>query len=219
MPYQVHIHKIQTVHGVDFYWTQDDYTSLLKELDYPDADRAKPEELLSLVQMALTDFEPDEAARVVLTYKLGDRLTDGQIQSLSHEMIEDKVAEEYPDPAFHFDLFNINELLYTSFEGTFPHTEATKLEVEIKGGGSPMTKEVLIKILGQGLVDRSIIHRLYADQLEGKVPFDDAHKVIWHFRSLGPDRYEVLTSKYWIEREDLAADSYEASVHTYEEED
>ncbi|MBQ0740794.1 hypothetical protein J9332_41620, partial [Aquimarina celericrescens] len=75
--------------------------------------------------MAIPDFEPNEAASIVLTYKLSDQLNEGQIHSISHEMTNDKVAEEYPEPNLHYDLFNINQLLYKAYNGTFPNTEAT----------------------------------------------------------------------------------------------
>jgi hypothetical protein len=51
--------------------------------------------------MAITDFEPNEAA-IVLDYKLSDSLNEGQIQQISNDMLIDKISEEYPDDAGSF---------------------------------------------------------------------------------------------------------------------
>jgi hypothetical protein len=47
--------------------------------------------------MAITDFEPNEAAAIVLDYKLSDSLNEGQIQQISNDMLIDKISEEYPE--------------------------------------------------------------------------------------------------------------------------
>ncbi|MFZ1456322.1 MAG: hypothetical protein WAT46_09805, partial [Saprospiraceae bacterium] len=112
MKIQVKILNIKTVNELPGYWTNEDFIQLLDKMDLPDADKVKPEELRELLYMAITDFEPSEAAEIILTYKLGDQLTAGQIQDISHEMKDEKRAETYANPSFHYDLFNINQLLY-----------------------------------------------------------------------------------------------------------
>jgi hypothetical protein len=53
--------------------------------------RSIPKENLSeLLSMAITDFEPNEAAAIVLDYKLSDSLNEGQIQQISNDMLIDK---------------------------------------------------------------------------------------------------------------------------------
>jgi hypothetical protein len=111
MHLRVKIVGIKYVNQIDNYWKDQDYKELLKLFDYSDIDQISQEELIEMLCMAITDFEPAEAAEIILTYKLSNQLNSGQIQSLSHEMIEDKVAEEYPEPELHFDLFNINQIL------------------------------------------------------------------------------------------------------------
>ncbi len=125
---KVKILEISTINELSNYWTNKDYYNLLEKFEYPDAKNVKESELKEMLFMAITDFEPNEAAEIVLSYKLAEQLNEGQIQSLSHEMERDRVAEEYPEPSLHYDLFNINQLLYKAFNGVFPNTEATKLE-------------------------------------------------------------------------------------------
>ena len=136
MKCKVNINNIKTVNQINDYWSNNDYVNLLGEFGFPDADPNKIEEVKELLSLAMIDLDPSEAAEIVLTYKLSDRLNEGQIQAISHEMIEDKIAEEYPEPALHYDLFNINQLLYKEFNGTFPNTEATIITLE---GKEPFT--------------------------------------------------------------------------------
>ncbi|MFZ1526238.1 MAG: hypothetical protein WAT22_15560, partial [Saprospiraceae bacterium] len=133
MKIQVKILNIKTVNELPGYWTNEDFIQLLDKMDLPDADKVKPEELRELLYMAITDFEPSEAAEIILTYKLGDQLTAGQIQDISHEMKDEKIAETYANPSFHYDLFNINQLLYRAYKGKFPNTEASIILMEVTG--------------------------------------------------------------------------------------
>ncbi|MBK8549371.1 MAG: hypothetical protein IPL63_19120 [Saprospiraceae bacterium] len=222
MKVEVKILSIKTVNELDFYWSNEDFVLLLDRMNLPDADKLKPEELREMLYMAITDFGPEEAAEIVLTYKLGDRLSAGQIQNIANDMMEEKVAEQYADPSFHYDLFNINQLLYKAYKGKFPNTEASIILMEIKGKDGEKTdynKEILTKALAQSLSERSIIQRLYEDQVTGKEAFGDAEKIIWKFHKKENNTYEILTSKYMIEKEDIENGEYEAEIHFFEEKD
>lgn len=222
MNIQVKIISIKSVNELSFYWTNDDFIQLLDKMNLPDADKVKPEELKDLLYMAITDFDPNEAAEIILTYKLGDKLTAGQIQTIAHDMTDEKVAEQYADPSYHYDLFNINQLLSKAFNGTFPNTEASIIVVEMtETDGSPveMTNEILTKALSASLSDRSIIKRLYEDQMQGVVDFGDAEKIIWLFSHKGENTYEVITSRYWIDKEDIENGEYEADIQFFIKED
>jgi len=219
---QVKFLSIKTVNELDGYWTNDDFNQLLDKMEFPDTDKIKPEDLKEMLYMAITDFEANEAAEIILTYKLGELLTAGQIQGIAHDMTHEKVAEQYADPSFHYDLFNINQLLFKAYNGTFPNTEASVIMVELSGtDGSPveLTNEILTKALSEGLSDRSIIKRLYEDQMKGLVEFGDAEKIIWLFSNKGENTYEVITSRYWIDKEDIQNGEYEAEIKYFEEKD
>ena len=143
-------------------------------------------------------------------------------RNIANDMMEEKVAEQYADPSFHYDLFNINQLLYKAYKGKFPNTEASIILMEIKGKDGEKTdynKEILTKALAQSLSERSIIQRLYEDQVTGKEAFGDAEKIIWKFHKKENNTYEILTSKYMIEKEDIENGEYEAEIHFFEEKD
>jgi hypothetical protein len=222
MNVQVKIINIKTVNEFGFYWTNNDFVQLLDKMNLPDADKLKPEELKDLLYMAITDFEPNEAAEIILTYKLEDALTPGQIQTIAHDMTDEKVAEQYADPSFHYDLFNINQLLYKAYNGTFPNTEASIIQIEmiaLDGKNVDVNKEILTKALYESLSDRSIIKRLYEDQMEGKVAFGDADKILWLYNIKENNTYEIITSRYWIDKEDIQNGEYEATIRFFEEKD
>ncbi|MBZ9777652.1 hypothetical protein LB452_01845 [Psychroflexus sp. CAK8W] len=218
---KVKILEAKTLNELDSYWSNEDYSALLKEFDFPEADEVKDENLREMLFMAISDFEPNEAANIILTYKLSDQLNEGQIHSISHEMTNDKVAEEYPEPSLHYDLFNINQLLYKAYNGTFPNTEATLLKFEVvedDGIDIGEDREILAKVIAGALNNRSLVKRLFADQLEASVKFEDAHKFIWTIKNPEKNKYHVLTSKYWISKEDIVGSDYDIEVKNFEEE-
>jgi len=199
MKFKINIKEIKTVNEFDFYWTSRDYVNLLKEFNFPDAENSKKDELSELLNMAITDFEPNESAQILLTYKLSKELNEGQIQSLSNEMINDRVAEEYPEPALHFALFNINQLLYRAYNGVFPNTEASIIDMEIipvTESDVDIDKEILIKALGAGLKDNNLIKRLFEGQISGDELFSDAAKTIWKMEKIKENNNQLITSKY-----------------------
>ncbi len=218
---KVKITNVETVNEVPSYWTNEDYVNLLKEFDFTETDTIKKENLKEMLHMAITDFDPNEAASIILNYKLGDRLNEGQIQTISHEMTVDKVAEEYPEPNLHYDLFSINQLLYKAFNGTFPNTEATSIEFEIlEDDGIEIgdDKELLAKVIAGGLREHSLVKRLYADQLTGTAKFEDAHKFIWSIEHPKKNKYKILTSNYWINLVDVTTSDYAIELVSFEEE-
>jgi hypothetical protein len=222
MKVQVKIINIKTVNELTKYWTNDDFIQLLDKLNLPEADKVKPEELKDLLYMAITDFEPNEAAEIILTYKLGETLTAGQIQTIAHDMTDEKVAEQYADPSYHYDLFNINQLLFKAYNGTFPNTEASIITIELtdaQGCAVEVNNEILTKALSASLSDRSIIKRLYEDQMDGLIDFGDAEKILWRYEDKGNNTYEIITSRYWIDKEDIEQGEYEASIKFIEEKD
>lgn len=217
---KIHFKDIQTINEIKSYWTDQDYTRLLEEFDFPDAKDVKKENLKEMLFMAIGDYDPNEAAKLVLQYKLGEQLNEGQIDSVSHEMTIDKVAEEYPEPSLHYDLFNINQLLYKAYNGKFPNTEATIFTFEVlddDGVDIETSREILAKIFAGGLKDSCLIKRLFSEQLEGKVEFKDAHKFIWTIENPEKNKYQLLTSKYWAEKDDLIAPEYNVDVNMFEE--
>ncbi|MDO9037986.1 MAG: hypothetical protein Q7U59_06530 [Lutibacter sp.] len=218
MKYNIKINSIKTVDEIPGYWNTEDYFQLLEKYNYPDAGTAKKDTLHELLLMAITDFEPKEAAIIVLTHKLGDLLTEGQIEQISNDMLVDTVCEEYPEIALQYALFNCNQLLYKAFNGTFPSANATIIDCAITPiVGSPaikITKEMLLKLFSNGLSDRNILKRLFGEQMNENAAFPEAEGIVWNLESKDLVNFSVSTSANLLKDEDFHALEFEGE---YEE--
>ena len=182
MKYAIKIHKISTVDDLENAWSIEDYKQLLERFDFANNDVNDLKELRELLFMAISDNEPNEAAAIVLDYKLSEYLNEGQIDSLSYEMLVDKISEEYPKIELHKTLFIINQLLHKAFNGKFPNTKATLVDFEItpsRNAETTITKEIVLKCFAQNLDKHNVIIRLFSNQLKAEEAFVEANDIIW----------------------------------------
>lgn len=213
MTYNIKINSAHTIEEVPEYWKDADYVQLLLKFNYPDAENAGKETLEELLLMAITDFEPNEAAAIILEYKLADQLSTGQIQQISNDMLLDKISEEYPDISLHGTLFHINQLLFKAFNGKFPNTKATLIGFSIESENNvkiDFTKEAILTLFDKGLSNSNLIKRLYGEQMVGSKPFPEAENILWELKFNGNQNFEILTSDYWLSKNDLVASEFEA---------
>ncbi|MCW8850534.1 MAG: hypothetical protein OQJ81_11195 [Melioribacteraceae bacterium] len=216
------IEDITTIKEIDGFWSNEDYNELLNRLDFPDANQVAPEELQEMLFMAITDYKPEEAAEIVLTYKFSDKLSEGQIHNLAHEMIEDSVTEEFADISLHYPLFNINRLLYKAFNGKFPNTKASLITLEIKFPPNQkvkITKEIVLKALSKGLKDTNLVNRIFDEQIAGKVEFVEAESILWNFVKSDDGKITITTSDYWINEDDFIDTEFEGIINEYVKEE
>ncbi|MDP5092337.1 MAG: hypothetical protein NWQ17_03455 [Polaribacter sp.] len=219
MKYAIKIHKISTVDELPNAWNLEDFKALLEKFDFPDAQSTDLKELQELLFMAITDYETNEAAAIVLDYKLSEHLTEGQIDQLSHEMLLDKVSEEYPKIELHKDLFNVNQLLYKAYNGKFHNTKATIVDFEITpltNADEEITKEIVLKCFAKNLDSHSLILRLFSDQLNAVEAFEEANDVIWELHKKDTS-YKMITSDYWISKDEFLHQEFECEIDFFEE--
>lgn len=220
MKYAVKITSVKTVDELEGSWNNNDFRELLKRFDYPDSEKLKPNELKEYLSMAISDFDPNEAAAIFLDYKLSDELTEGQIENLSHEMMREKVSENYSDIYIHKVLFNINQLLYKAYNGKFPAAKATVVEFEMREDHNEeieITKELVLKVLSVGLSEKNLITRLFKEQLDGNVPFTEAEGIIWELLNKGDFQYMMTTSEKWLTKEDIKNMEFDCTVTPFTE--
>lgn len=209
MNFTVRLKEIKTINKIVGAWTNEDYINILELLDYSDAKSISETDLFEMLSMAISDFEPEDAAEIVLNYQLGSNLTSGQIQNLSQEMVRDKVAEDYPDISLHYPLFNINQLLHDCYNGKFPRTLASVIEIELLFKHKiDITKEIVVRSLSDLLSERSLLKRLYDDQLDSSNELTDAESIIWDLKLTDVNTYSIITSDYWINREDFKLEEF-----------
>ena len=223
MNYQIIIKNINNVNEVEGYWSDDDYIQLLEKFNFPDAATAEKKNLPELLEMAISDFEPNEAAAIVLEYKLGSELNEGQIEQISHNMLIDKVCEEYPEIHMQGRLFHVNQLLFKAYNGKFPNAKASVIQFSMTpiedGDVVLLTAENVLKLLNNGLSDRNLIKRLFDDQMAQNIPFPEADGIIWEINTTDNVNYELVTSENWLSNEDFIASEFEGVLEEIEQED
>lgn len=219
MLYVVKIITVKNTDELEDAWSLSDFKKLLSYFDVPDADTLKDDEVQEFLFMAINEFEPREAAREVLRYKLSDKLTEGQIDNISYEILEQKLAEKYTEIDFHKPLFEVNQLLYRAYNGKFPHMQINIIDFEINSKDHTdvkINKELALKALVHGLSDNNLLLRLFGDQLEGKVPFPEAEGIVWELKNKGSSRYEMITSEKWLTKDEIVKTEFECDVIQYE---
>jgi hypothetical protein len=222
MKYIMKIHEVISTDELEGAWTDGDYKELLERFEFPDAEQIKTTELREYLFMAISDYEPNEAATILLDYKLSDALAEGQIDNLSHEMLRVKVSENYTDIRLHHDLFNINQLLYKAYNGKFPQAKANIVKFEItdeQNAPVEITKETVLKALSHGLSENNLMNRLLDDQLEGRAPFPEAEGIVWDLQNNGNNMYSVTISEKWLAKNDFTNMEYKCTVQPFEDQD
>ena len=222
MNYKIEITNIETVEELENYWTKQDYINLLEKFEYPDAGDSEIATLRELLFMAVTDFEPRDAAVIVLEYKLADVLKEGQIQQISIDMLIDKVCEEYREIGLHKTLFQINQLLFHAFNGKFPNSKATVIECKISPvaveNNTKLTKEDVLKLFSNGLANSNIIKRLFHLAMIDNAAFPEAEDILWDLETVDNVNYKLTTSEYWLNKDDIETSEFEGEIIAVKEE-
>jgi len=220
--FDVNISKFATIQELPNAWNDQKYLELLEEMEFGDTSEIALSDLKEMCMMAITDHEPDEAAKILLDYVFKDRLKEGQKVNLAHEIIEEKLWEEYADLSLHEEFFNVGQFLYQAYNGKFPHPEAVKFQVIITAKNANEfavfdgeSEAALLRLLAKGMPDNTLINRLFETQLEGET-FKEAKDIIWQLKKMDVEgksiSFEVISSSYWFH--DLKfVTSFEATTH------
>ncbi|MEO9871535.1 hypothetical protein [Ekhidna sp.] len=204
LTYEVKVLSFEEVHELPDSWSSEEFKEILESADFEDLDKLDSDELRHYTIMALQELEADEAAVLVLSFKLGNKLSAGQIQNLSYEMMDEILWEEYTDINLHKELYDCAVLLKWSFPGQFPETDAVKCVIEVVAKeNEPLAKvdnTFLARLLANGMDDHAVINRLFDEQVDGK-PFPESEGIIWHFDSkIDSDKttITIYSSSYWL---------------------
>lgn len=214
MKYEIKINEVTILEEVPNYWTNTDYINLLEKFNFPDAKNMQPENLREMLFMAMSDYEPNESAAMVLAYKFSDKLSEGQIAQISNDMMLDKVSEEYPEIDMQYNLFSVNQLLYKGYNGKFLNAKAIAINFNIKAVNESereITKQLVLKSFNAGLSDSNIIKRLFSDEMTTDQNFDDAEAILWELQHNENHNYTLITSEYWINKEDIISSDFQGS--------
>jgi hypothetical protein len=217
--YKVNLIDINSIDQINGKWSRKDYLELLEILEFGDTEEATDNDLKELLYLTISDLEPQEAAEIVLKYKLGNELTAGQIEQISNDMLKENVAEHYSDISFHSRLFDINVLLYQAYNGKFPNAKASVIQLSItpqQESDIIIDEKLVLKCLAPIIDDHAIIKRLYKNQFLGEEEFQEATAIIWYFKTLKNDQYEIITSDYWINKNHFIASETDVNIEIEE---
>lgn len=208
--FQVRVLKFSNLREIEGARTVEDFAALLDAMDYGDISDMNDEELREMCLLSLQDLGPEDAALVVLKHDMQGVLRDGQIQNAAGEMLDEKLWEEYVDPALHERMFIAGSLLYAAFPRMFPEPDAVRLELEVTAGNAAAKTlltssphvSFLVRLLADGMDDDAILHRLYENELAG-TSFPNAEDVVWTVRtepvSDAVMKIDVISSGYWLD--------------------
>lgn len=206
--FSLNVISVDEVFDIPGAWENEDFRLILENCEFVDIYQVRDEELKDYAILSLQDYEPEEAAEMLLRMKLSDHLTEGQIKNLSHEMQDEREWEEYKDLSLHERFYHCASLLYEVFPRIFPEANAVFCSVEI----SPKTasgikamhnpdETLLVRMLASGMSDRSILRRFFSDKME-KAPFLEAENIMWQFEITKKNdstfHLEFYSSGYWM---------------------
>jgi len=229
--FNVEILSLVKISEIENAWIADDYKALLSMMDIAEDEVSgmNESELKEMCLMSLSDFEHHESAKFLLTHIFKDEITEGKIDQLSHQMVENKLWEEHADSAYHRSLFNAYELLRKAYNGIFKEPTGVKFTIKITSTIKdsfdifyPSLHAVIVRLLSNGLAEDAILTRLYEEQISGE-NFSDAKNILWILKEISiteiERQYEITSSDLWFGELEEGM-SFDAKAHAdVEEED
>ena len=220
--FKIEIEKFNVIHELPNSWSFSDYKAILDLVDFDVDEETKVDELFDYLSLALQDLGPVDAAAMLLKYRLGEKLSIGQVQDISHDIQDENLWEEYQDMSLHEELFNITSILYRAFNGKFPEPDAVEIVLKVEGLNH-LSKEALKKfdesfiarLLAKGQTDHAIINRLFDKKVEGYL-FEEAKDIIWQYSIVKQEdnsvTIDLTTAIYWVKE---LKNSIEFEVETH----
>ena len=207
--YRVGVDDFEELAELEQSWTPTDYLSILTSLDIADADKIDVDELRDMTLFALQDLNPPDAAAVLLKYKVGTKLSAGQIRNYSIESQHERLWEQSADLSLHQDMFAVASILNSVNAMAFPVPDALRVTFSIQCDdpsklaifNSDMDRAILVRMISAGMNESAILNRLFSDQIAtGKVA--DADSIIWQIAIEQSDpatlKIRITSSAYWL---------------------
>jgi len=208
--YKIEVDGLEDLSELEGSWQAADYVAILEELGVEGAVDINPVELREMCLMSLQDLEPPESAELLLKYKLGTELTDGQIRNYGIESQHERLWEQSADLEHHHKMFEIASLLNAVNEMDFPTPDALRVSFIVSCDNAEMLdlfedsmdRGLLVCMLSAGLDQSAILNRMFGEEIAaGKIP--QADSIIWMVHVDTPDtstrRLQITSSAYWLD--------------------
>jgi hypothetical protein len=207
--YRVGVEEFEELAELEQSWMPADYVSILTSLDIADAGKIDVDELRDMTLFALQDLNPPDAATVLLKYKVGTKLSAGQIRNYSIESQHERLWEQSADLSLHQDMFAVASMLNSVNAMAFPVPDALRVTFSIQCDDASklalfnkeMDRAILVRMISAGMNESAILNRLFGDQIaSGKVA--DADSIIWQIAVEQSDpvtlKIRITSSAYWL---------------------
>ena len=207
--YRVGVDEFEELAELEQSWMPKDYVSILASLDIADADKIDIDELRDMTLFALQDLNPPDAAAVLLKYKVGTKLSAGQIRNYSIESQHERLWEQSADLSLHQDMFAVASMLNSVNAMAFPVPDALRVTFTVQCDdvsklaifNSDMDRAILLRMISAGMNESAILNRLFGDQIAtGKVA--DADSIVWQIAIEQSDpatlKIRITSSAYWL---------------------
>jgi len=194
-------------------WNESDYRKLLTLLEIDGVDDLAGNDLLDVLLMALQDLEPAQAGERVLAYRLQQRVSRGVRDNIVQDLLEgQRLWDEHPNLYLHADIFAACVVLHAAFPAEFPQPDLMRLELHLWAAGSagkallaaPPEAAFVTRLLADGMSEKSILERLFDEQLAGR-DFPEAEGIVWRawYSEHSADGSEALltvySSRHWLQ--------------------
>lgn len=220
--FTVQIDSFKKIKQIDNAWSDSDYKAMLALMGFDDdVEAMNSSELREMCMMSFNDQTPQEAAAIVLTH-LFPELTEGKVDQISHDMLDDRAWEQYPNCLYHESLFSAYALLREAFNGTFAQPTGVALELTVSAANDEdmeifdtSPQSAMVRLLANGQSEDALIHRLYEDQIQGDT-FEEAPGIIWQLQQIADNgssrQFNLMSSEFWFGSfEDV--ETFEATSH------
>ena len=211
--FDVSVVGLKKIHDMPGTWDESDYRNLLRDLEVDDVDDIAGNDLFEILLMALQDLGEEDAGERVLGYKLPARVSRGSRQNIVQDLLEGQRAwEETPDLFLHAGVFAASVLLYSAFPKAYPRPDMLRLDLHLRALNAtarellsePPEAAFVARVLADGLSEKSILERLFDEQLAGN-DFPEAEGIVWRagFDNIEPSAASadltVYSSRHWLQ--------------------
>ena len=208
--FEVQVVRFSLLNELEGVWADNDFVALLELMEFDDTEGVDADELRDMCLMSLQDLGPRDAAALLLQYKLGDKLSKGEVSEMSSEMLDEKLWEEDSDMTLHEQLFNVGSLLFAAFPTRFPESDAVRVTLQITADNElaeevlsqSLSESFLVRLLADGMDQDAVLHRLFDEQLAGR-SFPEADSIVWvvHTEAINANavKAEIVSSGYWLD--------------------
>lgn len=225
--FKVSVVGVWEIHDMPGTWSDHDYRELLAQLEVDDVDDVSGADLLDITLMALQDLEPDDAADLVLAYKLRGSITAGSRQNIVQDLLEgQRPWEEAADIRLHAQIFAAAVLLHKAFPASFPEPDMMRIILEVTplkpeavaALSKPPQAAFVARMLADAMDAHSILERLFDEQLVSH-SFPEAEGIIWlteFSEPISADKLSVeltlYSSVHWLKAMETIS-SFESSAY------